>query len=76
MLWNSRSYKQAGFGLGYLSSDIGRTNESRVMAANRRPGLHRAGPHDIIQGEFGFLRVFCNEWDMKPSLPAVWARRS
>jgi 2-methylcitrate dehydratase PrpD len=56
-----------------LSSDIGRTNESRVMRQIADQGF--IGPHAIIQGEFGFLRVFCNEWDMS-ELTAVWARRS
>jgi len=34
-----------------------------VMAANLADRGF-TGPHDILEGEFGFLRVFCNEWDM------------
>ena len=42
---------------------FGRANESGVLAANlAERGF--TGPHDILEGEFGFLRVFCDEYDM------------
>jgi 2-methylcitrate dehydratase PrpD len=41
---------------------LGRASEAGVLAA----GLAAAGfeaPRTVIEGEFGFLRVFCTEWD-------------
>lgn len=41
---------------------FGRANESGVLAANlAERGF--TGPHDIIEGEFGFLRVFCDNFE-------------
>jgi 2-methylcitrate dehydratase PrpD len=43
---------------------FGRAAEGGVMAANlAADGFD--GPHDILEGEFGFLRVYCDEFDQK-----------
>jgi 2-methylcitrate dehydratase PrpD len=41
---------------------LGRASEAGVMAASLAKGGFEA-PRTIIEGEFGFLRVFCTEWD-------------
>jgi 2-methylcitrate dehydratase PrpD len=41
---------------------FGRAAEGGVLAANlAADGFD--GPHDILEGEFGFLRVYCDEFD-------------
>jgi 2-methylcitrate dehydratase PrpD len=55
-------FSRSGTGGMVKRMHFGRANESGVLAA----GLAErgfTGPHDIIEGEFGFLRVFCNEFD-------------
>lgn len=43
---------------------FGRAAEGGVLAANlAADGFD--GPHDILEGEFGFLRVYCDEFDQK-----------
>jgi 2-methylcitrate dehydratase PrpD len=42
---------------------FGRANESGVFAANLADRGF-TGPTDILEGEFGFLRVFCDEYEM------------
>jgi 2-methylcitrate dehydratase PrpD len=42
---------------------FGRANESGVVAANLADRGF-TGPTDILEGEFGFLRVFCDEYKM------------
>src|SRR5579864_6732835 len=41
---------------------LGRASEAGVMAASLAEAGF-AGPRTVIEGEFGFLRVFCTEWD-------------
>jgi 2-methylcitrate dehydratase PrpD len=56
-------FSRSGTGGMVKRMHFGRANESGVMAANLADrGFD--GPHDVIEGEFGFLRVFCDEWDM------------
>jgi 2-methylcitrate dehydratase PrpD len=42
---------------------LGRAAESGVLAASLAADGF-TGPTSVVEGEFGFLRVFCNEWDM------------
>src|SRR5882672_6261705 len=56
-------FSRSGTGGMVKRLHFGRANESGVLAANlAERGFD--GPHDIIEGEFGFLRVFGDEWDM------------
>ncbi|HVH77845.1 MAG TPA: MmgE/PrpD family protein [Stellaceae bacterium] len=41
---------------------LGRASEAGVLAASLAAGGFE-GPRTVIEGEFGFLRVFCSEWD-------------
>jgi 2-methylcitrate dehydratase PrpD len=41
---------------------LGRASEAGVMAASLAHGGFEA-PRTVIEGEFGFLRVFCTEWN-------------
>jgi 2-methylcitrate dehydratase PrpD len=41
---------------------LGRASEAGVMAASLAAGGFEA-PRTVIEGEFGFLRVFCTAWD-------------
>jgi 2-methylcitrate dehydratase PrpD len=41
---------------------LGRASEAGVLAASLAAAGF-AGPRTVLEGEFGFLRVFCNEWD-------------
>jgi 2-methylcitrate dehydratase PrpD len=41
---------------------LGRASEAGVMAACLAAGGFEA-PRTVIEGEFGFLKVFCTEWD-------------
>jgi 2-methylcitrate dehydratase PrpD len=41
---------------------LGRASEAGVMAASLAAGGFEA-PRTVIEGEFGFLKVFCTEWD-------------
>ena len=43
---------------------LGRAAESGVLAASlASEGF--TGPSSVLEGKFGFLHVFCNEWDMQ-----------
>jgi 2-methylcitrate dehydratase PrpD len=42
---------------------LGRAAEGGVLAATLA-GDGFTGPETVLEGEFGFLRVFCNEWDL------------
>lgn len=55
-------FSRSGTGGMVKRLHFGRANESGVLAANLAERGY-TGPHDIIEGEFGFLRVFCNEFD-------------
>jgi 2-methylcitrate dehydratase PrpD len=55
-------FSRSGTGGMVKRLHFARANESGVLAANlAERGF--TGPHDIIEGEFGFLRVFCNEFE-------------
>ncbi|HEX3954470.1 MAG TPA: MmgE/PrpD family protein [Stellaceae bacterium] len=41
---------------------LGRASEAGVLAASLAAAGF-TGPRTVIEGEFGFLRVFCTEWD-------------
>ena len=41
---------------------LGRASEAGVLAASLAASGF-AGPRTVIEGEFGFLKVFCTEWD-------------
>ena len=57
-------FSRSGTGGMVKRLHFGRANESGVLAANlAERGF--TGPHDIIEGEFGFLRVFCDEFEME-----------
>jgi len=56
-------FSRSGTGGMVKRLHFGRASESGVLAANlAERGF--TGPHDIIEGEFGFLRVFCDEFDL------------
>lgn len=56
-------FSRSGTGAMVKRLHLGRANESGVLAANLADrGFD--GPHDILEGEFGFLRVFCDEFDL------------
>jgi 2-methylcitrate dehydratase PrpD len=55
-------FSRAGTGGMVNSLHFGRANESGVVAANlAERGF--SGPHDILEGELGFLNVFCDTSD-------------
>jgi 2-methylcitrate dehydratase PrpD len=61
--WGLVQFARSGTGGMVKRRHFGRASESGVLAANlAERGF--TGPHDIIEGEFGFLRVFCDEFDM------------
>ena len=41
---------------------LGRASEAGVLAASLAEGGF-TGPRTVLEGEFGFLRVFCTKWD-------------
>src|ERR1700731_630909 len=41
---------------------LGRASEAGVLAASLAAGGF-TGPRTVIEGEFGFLKVFCTKWD-------------
>lgn len=56
-------FSRSGTGGMVKRLHLGRANESGVLAANLADrGFD--GPHDILEGEFGFLRVFCDEFEI------------
>ncbi|MGC1889381.1 MAG: MmgE/PrpD family protein [Stellaceae bacterium] len=42
---------------------LGRASEAGVLAASLAAGGF-AGPRTVLEGEFGFLKVFCTKWDL------------
>src|SRR5215470_10746575 len=42
---------------------LGRASEAGVLAASLAAGGF-AGPRTVLEGEFGFLKVFCTQWDL------------
>ena len=56
-------FSRSGTGGMVKRLHFGRAAEGGVLAANlAERGF--TGPHDILEGEFGFLRVFCDEFDL------------
>ncbi|MBV9860493.1 MAG: MmgE/PrpD family protein [Alphaproteobacteria bacterium] len=56
-------FARAGDGGMVKRLHLGRACEGGVLAASlARDGF--AGPSTVLEGEFGFLRVFCTEWDV------------
>ena len=55
-------FARAGTGAMVKRLHLGRAGESGVLAANlASEGFH--APASVLEGEFGFLRVFCGEFD-------------
>ena len=56
-------FARSGTGAMVKRLHLGRASESGVMAANLAADGF-TGPRSVIEGEAGFLKVFCTEWDM------------
>src|SRR4029077_2036315 len=56
-------FARAGNGAMVKRLHLGRAAESGVLAATLA-GEGFTGPSSVLEGEFGFLRVYCNEWDL------------
>ncbi len=56
-------FVSAGNGAMVKRLHLGRAAESGVLAATLA-GEGFTGPTTVLEGEFGFLRVYCNEWDL------------
>ncbi len=56
-------FARSGTGAMVKRLHLGRACESGVMAANLAADGF-TGPRSVIEGEAGFLKVFCTEWDM------------
>src|SRR5580704_12937560 len=56
-------FAHAGNGAMVKRLHMGRAAEGGVLAASlAAEGF--TGPTSVLEGEYGFLRVFCNEWDV------------
>jgi 2-methylcitrate dehydratase PrpD len=57
-------FVNAGSGAMVKRLHLGRAAESGVLAASlASEGF--TGPSSVLEGKFGFLHVFCNEWDLQ-----------
>jgi 2-methylcitrate dehydratase PrpD len=56
-------FVSAGNGAMVKRLHLGRAAESGVLAATLA-GEGFTGPSTVLEGEFGFLHVYCNEWDL------------
>jgi 2-methylcitrate dehydratase PrpD len=56
-------FARAGNGAMVKRLHTGRAAESGVLAASLA-GDGFTGPTSVLEGEYGFLRVFCNDWDL------------
>lgn len=56
-------FARSGTGAMVKRLHLGRASESGVMAANLAADGF-TGPRSVLEGEAGFLKVFCTEWDM------------
>jgi 2-methylcitrate dehydratase PrpD len=56
-------FARSGSGAMVKRLHLGRAAESGVLAASLAADGF-TGPVSVIEGEFGFLHVFCREWDM------------
>ena len=55
-------FSRSGSGAMVKRLHFGRAAEGGVLAANLAAAGF-TGPETVLEGECGFLRVFCNEWD-------------
>ena len=56
-------FAHAGNGAMVKGLHMGRAAEGGVLAASlAEDGF--TGPSSVLEGEYGFLRVFCNDWDV------------
>src|SRR5258708_26768423 len=56
-------FAKSGTGAMVKRLHLGRAAESGVLAASLAADGF-TGPVSVLEGEFGFLRVFCREWDL------------
>jgi 2-methylcitrate dehydratase PrpD len=56
-------FARSGTGAMVKRLHLGRASESGVMAANLASDGF-TGPSSVLEGEAGFLKVFCTEWDV------------
>jgi 2-methylcitrate dehydratase PrpD len=56
-------FAHAGNGAMVKRLHMGRAAEGGVMAASLAADGF-TGPTSVLEGEYGFLRVFCNDWDV------------
>jgi 2-methylcitrate dehydratase PrpD len=56
-------FAHAGNGAMVKRLHMGRAAEGGVLAASLAADGF-TGPDSVLEGEYGFLRVFCNEWDV------------
>jgi 2-methylcitrate dehydratase PrpD len=56
-------FSRSGTGAMVKRLHMGRAAEGGILAANLAESGF-TGPETILEGECGFLKVFCNEWDM------------
>jgi 2-methylcitrate dehydratase PrpD len=56
-------FARSGDGAMVKRLHLGRAAESGVLAASLAADGF-TGPSTVLEGEFGFLKVFCREWDM------------
>ena len=71
-------FARAGNGAMVKRLHLGRAAESGVLAASLA-GAGFTGPGSVLEGEFGFLRVFCGEFDateLTRGLGRIYATRS
>jgi len=65
-------FAHAGNGAMVKRLHMGRAAEGGVLAASlAEDGF--TGPSSVLEGEYGFLRVFCNEWDVAELTRALGA---
>jgi 2-methylcitrate dehydratase PrpD len=55
-------FARSGSGAMVKRLHLGRAAESGVLAASLAADGF-SGPHSVLEGEAGFLKVFCTEWD-------------
>jgi 2-methylcitrate dehydratase PrpD len=63
-------FAHAGNGAMVKRLHLGRASEGGVLAASLADQGF-TGPSSVVEGKFGFLRVFCNEWDMAALTPGL-----
>ncbi|HME21428.1 MAG TPA: MmgE/PrpD family protein [Acetobacteraceae bacterium] len=56
-------FARSGTGAMVKRLHLGRAAESGVLAASLAADGF-TGPHSVLEGEAGFLKVFCTEWDL------------